>query len=53
VALCKNTQIIKGGFYMVKDAIICYIETLQDQKLQIPRDFFKEQPHIEKLAVSV
>jgi antitoxin HicB len=38
---------------MVKDAIQCYIETLQQNHLPIPKDFFREQPHIEKLTVSV
>lgn len=39
--------------YMAKDAIKCYIETLKAEKLPIPRDFFKEQPQVQRLAVSV
>ena len=39
--------------YMARDAIKCYIETLKAEKLPIPQDFFKEQPQIQRLAVSV
>lgn len=39
--------------YMVKDAIKCYIETLRQNNLPIPSDFFKEEPRVEKLAIIV
>jgi len=38
---------------MAKDAIKCHIETLKAENLPIPRDFFKEQPQVQRLAVSL
>lgn len=39
--------------YMVQDAIKGYLEVLRKKNLPIPIDFFKEQPTVEKLAVSI
>lgn len=38
---------------MVQDAIKGYLQTLKDNSLPIPRDFFKEQPQVQKFAISL
>ncbi len=38
---------------MVQDAIKGYLQTLQDNNLPIPLDFFKEQPQVQRFAVSL
>ena len=38
---------------MVQDATKGYLQTLKDNSLPIPHDFFKEQPQIQRFAVSL
>ena len=51
--LTTEGETIEEARAMAEDAIKGYLETLQAENLPIPRDFIKELPQVQRLAVSV